>query len=188
MWKAKEKLMNKPFIASATENKTLGASIRPVFDAMGDEVRDVVIDHHLASLDPKTWYPQQEYLDVFNDIYERDFNVMHNMVAIGMRVLESATFPPGVNTLEEALGSLDAYYHLNNKDKTGGWDVTIKGKQATCVSTTPFPADFEYGLIYALVRRFLPKKHTFTVTYDGSDLIHKGIDAPCTYQVVWKFN
>lgn len=172
--------------ASNPNNKTSGASIQSVFAAMGDEVKPILAQHGLDNLDPDEWYPQQDYLDVFNDIARRS-NVMFNLVAIGTKILEEAHFPPEIDTVEKALGAMDAYYKLNNHDEDGGWDVRIDGQSAACMSTTPFPADLEYGILYAMTRRFVPSGQSFTVEYKDLDARErpKGHGNPCEFLVTW---
>lgn len=174
------------FIASDPRNRTLGASIMGVTNAMGEDVAAILQKHGLAKLTPDKWYPQQDYLNVYNDIFEQRVNVMHNLVAIGMKTVDEAVFPPDIQTLQDALMAMDVYYHLNNEDKDGGWQVELHQNQAICTSTTPFPTDFEYGILYALVRRFQPENHTFIVKYDGERPEKTGPDNPCRYIVTWK--
>ena len=178
--------MEKRFVATDPGNETLGASMLGVIDAMGEEIHPILNELNLQDIDADTWYPQQQYLDVYNAIYKKRINLMHNLVAIGMKTVDNAAFPPQIETLQDALMSMDAYYHLNNRDKAGKWDVQIDDTSARCTSTTPFPPDFEYGILYALVRRFVPKDHTFKVKYEGDAPEYAGADHPCTYLVTWE--
>lgn len=173
--------------ASSPKNTTLGASIQPVLAAMDDSVQEILVRHNLDKIDPDTWYPQQDYLNVYNDIFESRNNVMSNLVAIGIDLLDKAAFPPEITTIEQALSAMDAYYHLNNKDEDGGWHVEIEGKSARCVSTTPFPADFEYGILFAMTRRFLPRGTRFSVAYEDASMKDQKKDHnnPCAFLVKW---
>jgi hypothetical protein len=53
----------------------------------------------------------------------------------------------------------------------------------TC--NNPYPSDFDYGIIYGFVRRFLPKGSDFVVQRKESPCRQKGDDM-CIYDVTWK--
>lgn len=178
------------FRSSNPNNVTLGASIQPVFTAMGDRVSTILERHNFTQIDPNRWYPQQDYLNVYNDIYESQNGVMTDLVGIGMEILDQAVFPAEVDNLEKALLAMDGYYRLNNQDEKAGWVVVMNQQRARCISTTPFPQDLEYGILYALVRKFCPKNMSFKVEYEDLAMRQqtKEFDNPCVYLVTWGDN
>lgn len=175
------------YTASDPQNLTSGASVQSVVAAMGANIQPILKHNNLGTIDPEAWYPQQDYLNVFNELEATGSGVMSNLVSIGMKILDNAHFPPDVDTIEKALGSLDVYYSLNNKDKRGGWHVEIDGQQAICTSTTPYPADLEYGILYAMTRRFIASKQKFSVKYQDLKMreAEKGHLNPCVFVAEW---
>lgn len=175
------------YTASNPNNMSSGASIQSVLSAMDTNIQPILDRHNLGTIDPDEWYSHVDYLNVFNDLVAEDNNVMFELVNIGMKILDNAIFPPNVDSVETALGSLNAYYKLNNKDDDGGWDVQIDGQTAICTSTTPFPPDLEYGILYAMVRRFVKRGERAIVEYQDLSMRTgtKGVHAPCVYKVSW---
>ncbi|MEM9953922.1 MAG: hypothetical protein AAF846_20095 [Chloroflexota bacterium] len=176
------------YVSSDSHNQSLGASIKSVFAAMGSRVEPILEKNNLANVESDKWYPQQDYLNVYNDLEADDSSVMSDLVSIGMKILDEAQFPPDIDNIEKALLSMDAYYKLNNRDAYGGWQVEIDEKSATCTSTTPFPTDLEYGILYAMARRFAGQGKHVAVKYQNTVIRNqrKGHDAPCVYLVTWE--
>ena len=58
------------------------------------------------------WYSQQAWLNAFK--YVSDEIGPHTLYCLGAKVPYSAKFPADIYTLEQALSSIDAAYHMNH--------------------------------------------------------------------------
>jgi hypothetical protein len=130
----------------------------------------ILQQHGLSDIDSSKWYPQQVWLDVFNDmVAER--NASNNFVSIGMKVVETMVTPPGVEAipfLEMMKGFGENSYRANNRGADIGYITTevVSDNHVIMHDATPYPDDFVYGAYYAMARRFLPKGTTFIVKFD----------------------
>lgn len=125
--------------------------------------QDLLHQHGLAEVRDE-WYPQQMWLDVFNQV-----GSMEDLVSIGMKIIDTAVMPPQLLEMpfEEFMQHFDENYRANNRGQDiGGIECIVAGENhIIMVDKTPYPDEFVYGAYYSLARRFL-KGHQFTVSYD----------------------
>lgn len=171
------------FVAFEPNVEVLGISMLSVTEAMGEQAYGVMEKHGLINIDPESWYPQQTYLDAYHELSTLGF---FNMVSVGMKVPDNAKFPP-VNSVEEALKLLNTAYQMNHR----GGDIgeyryeKVNESEARMICRTPYPSDFDYGLIYRLVQKFAPKGSHVVVVRDENAPSRKNGDDSCTYIVKW---
>lgn len=160
-----------------------GQTILATLAGVGEAVRPILDKHGLGSLQPDQWYPQQAWLDVLRDIHEGNFL---NLVGIGMKIPENAKFPPDIDSVESALRLLDTAYHMNHRNgEIGHYRYQPVGDHAIdVICDNPYPSDFDYGIIYGLVKRFRPTGSDFKVVREGAPCRKKG-DERCIYHVTW---
>ncbi len=172
------------FVASTPKSEVSGKAMQAFTEAMvKEEILPVLKDHGITELDANHWYSHQFWLDILRDIAERKVNVSEYFVAIGMKVIDTAAFPPMISSLENALQSLPVAYQLDHRNQSEkGWIVELAApRKAIIVAENPYPDDVDYGVVWALVRRFRPKGIQFTVRRITPD----APDADPTYEVVW---
>lgn len=151
-----------------------------------DEIWDVLEAHGLQEIDPEQWYPQQAWLDVLRDVIGRG-NAMFNLVSIGMKLAELFPMPPDIRTMHEALGAVDDIFRMSNPDAEPGIMRTenVEPRHVRIVSATPYPDDFEYGVIYGLARRYLPPDGHLVVRHVDDAPCRKNDGDTCTYDITW---
>jgi hypothetical protein len=135
---------------------------------------------------PGQWYPQQNWLNAFKLIAQKLGAA--TLGQIGRAIPENAKFPPEIDCIEKALGSIDAAYHMNHKGgQIGTYKFEKTGERtATVVCDNPYPCDFDKGLIQAMANKFAPKGTTrVSVMHDPSKGCRKNGDKSCTYSVKW---
>jgi len=156
------------YVAATPEVEASGASILSVIGGAGSVVKPLLTKHGLDDVKPNEWYPQQKWLDFFRDLAESRGN-MANLVAIGMSIPETASFPPEIDSVEGALQMLNVAYHMNNRNDPveNRWEyekVAEDEYHVTC--RTAVSRDFEYGVVYGLVKRFCAEGVDFVVYRD----------------------
>ena len=148
-----------------------------------------------AGIDVDGWYVQQAWLDALREIDERfGTEVLFN---IGAEIPNNAVFPSLAVDVHTAVASIDVAYHLNHR-RAGQimYDATTKqmlegighyGYEriadtqilSTCV--TPYPCEFDFGIVATMARRFEPRT---IVEHVGSECRRQGAQA-CTYSLRW---
>jgi hypothetical protein len=159
--------MMRRFVASNPDVEVKSSLISSFFNSVKyEEIRPFIQHYNLDELSDKEWHPQQKLLDLFRDISENKINVSENLVSVGMKVVETAAFPPTINSVESALEGLRIAYNLDHRNHTEkGWivEIILPGK-AIMIADNPYPADQHYGLLWALMRRFKPHNTEFSVS------------------------
>jgi len=134
---------------------------------------------------PTVWYPQQAWLNAFREIANSIGN--STLYQIGRSIPRNAKFPPGIDTVEKALDSIDAAYHLNHRGgeighysfaKTGP-----KGGSMTCQN--PYPCEFDRGLVEAVANQFKPAGSIVRVQHDTAKPCRAKQGESCTYVISW---
>jgi hypothetical protein len=174
------------FVTSTPKSEVLGQLFLIFFNNLADaEIKPLLKKHNLERIEPERWYPQQVMFDVFREIHDKTSNVTDNLVAVGMKAVEAAAAPPGICSVESALGMLQVIHDLNvrNGVEGEGFPVKILGKgHAHVTNNTPYPDDAFYGYLWGLVRRFVLPGRSFTVrslAADGND------EASTVFDVTW---
>ena len=148
--------------------------------------RHLLAEHGLDDPKPDRWYSRDELLDVFETL---SANVGPFAISdMGARVADDAKFPAEIDSVEKALTQLDAFYRWGHRGaKAGSYIFEKTGEDSgTMVCRTPYPCDFDRGLIEAIAQRFRPKG-SWNVTAkheDGAACRKRGGDS-CTYIVQW---
>lgn len=148
-------------------------------------------------IDRQGWYPLDKWLLAYEGIAnEIGYNSLYT---IGRKIPENAQFPPHINDIYSAVGSIDVAYHLNHR-KNGSvmFDMQtgmmlegighyksepVSGEnRIICVCENPYPCDFDRGIVSAMAARFEPGSKT--VHDNDAPCRKKGADS-CTYIVWW---
>ena len=176
------------FIAFDPNTEVNGATIMSITDGLGASAGSVLTTHGLHNLQADQWYPQQLWLDAFRDIAATSVNAMLDLVNIGMKIPENALFPPDIKSIQSALESIDVAYRMNHRGgEIGSYQcISVGHSQMDMVCRNPYPCDFDYGLIYSMVRRFRPLKTQFVVQHDDTAPCRKKGADSCIYHVTWQ--
>lgn len=165
-----------------------GQTVLSVMTGMGAFARlasDILAHHGIKDPDPTGWYPQQSWLDAFQEIAKSVGPL--TLSRIGGSIPEAAKFPPGIDSVEEALASIDVAFHLNHRGgEIGHYTFTKTGeRRGEMVCHNPYPCTFDHGLIEAMAKRFAPAGARSTVTHDDSKPCRTHLGESCTYLISW---
>jgi hypothetical protein len=164
-----------------------GSAVQAIVTAMGSRSLPVLAKYGLAEIDPDEWYPQQRWLDAFAEIAQGDFSTVLDLVSIGMRISDVARWPTDIETIEDALFSVDRAYQMAHRNGViGSYRVRIVSEyEAKLICENPYPCHFDYGIIYGTARRFLPSDKGLAVVHDDHGRCRRKGDDFCTYYVSW---
>ncbi len=142
------------FAMQAFKKSAAAPRIEPTFEKYMKQY-----DYESGEIDTAAWYPLQLYFDICKDLKEHaeDFLIL---VSIGTKVIESAQFPPEVNSVATGMQMLMDTHHLNLKnvpDYDGYHSLVIKDNKVSFIEQTSFPHDVMYGYIYGLANRYKPE-------------------------------
>lgn len=164
--------------------EVMGAAIMSVTSSLGDEVLPILKEHNLNPLEAENWYTQQDWLNAFAALSEKNFM---NAVAIGMKIPDNAAWPPDVKTVHQALSSINIAYGMNHRNgEIGGYHYEQTGeKSGVMVCDNPYPSDFDYGIVYRTVQKFMTEGDRPHVKLDGDKPTRKTGGKSCTYLIDW---
>ena len=176
------------FRAFANNVQVNGQTVLSVVKGMGkfsQTASDILTRHGIPSPDPMRWYPQQAWLDAFAEISKSIGPRTLNQ--IGQSIPNNAKFPPGIGSVEQALGSLDAAYHLNHRGgEIGHYNFVKTGeRQGVMECRNPYPCDFDAGIIQAVVKRFVPNGALPRIMHDTSKPCRSKQGDSCTFLISW---
>jgi len=149
------------------------------------------------TIDRAAWYPLDKWLAAYQAI-AKEIGV-NSLYTIGKKIPENAVMPPHINDLKSALTTLDAYYHfVHRKNGTIMFDPAtgnmLEGigharceyfddqHRALIIMETPYPCEFDRGLVTALAARFEPMTRT---VHDNDAPCRKKGGPSCTYVITW---
>ncbi len=183
-----------------------GATIMAVVDGMGtyrSAAHGILARAGLSNViaDDQHWYSQQAWLDAFDTIAkEIGAGTLHN---IGRKIPENAVFPPEIDNIVAALGSIDVAYHMNHRNAQGqilfdprrpagrqrlggigSYELAYEPgtRSATVICANPYPCAFDEGIIAAMAARF---ERTAEVSHGQTPPCRRNADASCHYVVRW---
>lgn len=176
------------FKAFAKGVEVNGETVLSVVDGMGafkTKGLEILTANGIKDPQPGHWYSQQAWLDAFKTISEKLGTA--TLLAIGKTIPANAKWPPQVDNIEKALASIDVAYHMNHRGgEIGHYQYTSTGpKSGKMVCKTPYPSEFDQGIIHAAARKFAPPGIFPVVKLDETQPTRKkGADA-CTFLITW---
>jgi hypothetical protein len=189
--------------------QVLGANLQIVIDGFGSFTliaHRILLEEGLGADDGTgavkfeagAWYPLELWLKALERIGNEFGHVL--LFQSGMTTPKNAVFPPTVTDIHSALKCIDVAYHMNHavrgesmfSPRTGemregighySYAHTPGQNLITMESSTPYPCDFDRGIIIAMAQRF---QTTATIIHDATRPCRKGGGTNCAYHVAWK--
>ncbi len=145
-----------------------------------------------------SWYSLKDWLNTLERIGKEFGHLL--LYQLGMTTPKNAVFPPTVTDIHSAMKCIDVAYHMNHamqgeamfSPNTGdmregighyGYSHVPGKKLITIESSTPYPCDFDQGIIIAMAHRFQP---TARITHDVSKPCRKSGGHSCAYHITWR--
>jgi len=134
-------------------------------DFMQEKAIEILKNNNIVNPQIGEWYSQKSWLNTFKEISD-NFGP-NTLFKIGKAIPENAQFPPGIDSIEKALGLIDVAYQMNHRNGEIGYYKLLSfdaiKKEARMECKTPYPCDFDKGIITAMARKF---ESIITVTLD----------------------
>ncbi len=160
----------------------------------------ILTKNGLQDVDTTGWYSQQKWLDSFKLIAEKAGpNTLHG---IGTKIPENAQWPPGIESIEAAINSIDIAYHMNHRlnnkvmfnpddgsmiEGIGHYGAKkVAEKEIEVVCENPYPCDFDMGIIKSTAKKFKTADVKFVdVKHKDPDACRKKGAKACIYKITW---
>ncbi len=173
--------------------KGMGAFTKAAYDILKDAGLEEVKEEQ------NEWYSQEMWLSAFKNISEKTGE--KTLYSIGLKIPESAEFPPDIDSVEKALASIDIAYHMNHRNAKGeilfdpNTGKMLEGighykfsktddNSGVMVCENPYPDQFDKGIIYAIAKKFA--KTMVKVDIDESKPTRSVGSDSTTYIIKWR--
>jgi hypothetical protein len=165
-----------------------GQTVLSVVKGMGAFAQtgsNILERHGIKAPSPMGWYPQQAWLDAFQEIATHTGRA--TLRAIGRRIPETAVWPFEQGDLPEALASIDVAYHANHRGgEIGHYKFTQTADRSGEVAcNNPFPCDFDLGIVERVAAKFAPTGVTPVIRHADPQHCRFLGGRTCTYLVDW---
>lgn len=176
------------FVAYEPHVEVSGEAILSTVAGIGERALSDFTEYGLGNVQAGGWYPQQHWLNLLRAVAEGKTNSMFDLVAIGMKIPETAVFPPEIDSIQAALHAIDVAYRMNHRNgEIGSYSCQVVNDHSIdIVCDNPYPCDFDYGIIWGMARRFRPGRAVFTVRHDDKAPCRNKGGESCTYHVTWE--
>ena len=168
--------------------EVLGEVVLSFVNVMGAFKRialDILRSNGIDDPQPGAWVSQQAWLDAFAAIADKVGP--NTLYQIGRQIPQQYIFPAGVDSIESVLADLDDAYRKSHRGgEVGHYEFRILGMrtgQMTCQS--PYPCDFDRGIIGALAERFEPEGSLVDVRHEDDAPCKKDGAESCVFTITW---
>jgi hypothetical protein len=146
-----------------------GGNILSMLTAMGafrKTGEQILAGRGIANVTPEEWYSLPAYVEALNEIEARIGP--KTLFRIGKEIPNHIQLPPGLDTFDKVIGSFGPAFSMNHRGAgAGGITFTIANPGiGTITSGTPYPCDFDQGVIQGFFRKLL--KGTLKYEHDPS--------------------
>lgn len=146
-----------------------------------DRATAILADHGIENPQPGDWYPQQAWLDAFQEI---DAQVGEaTLTRIGERIPGTAQWPTSIDLVVTALDLIDDAYHMNHRNgEIGSYDAEkIDNTTVHVTCRNPYPCSFDQGIIRAVAERVSLRDNVLVT--EISDTCRSDGGDECIYKV-----
>lgn len=160
-----------------------GAALNSFVLALGEShgvVKKILADVGVDRIDPERWYDYDWAMTIYYKIGEQVGRAAS--IEVGRRMIETAAFPPGIDSVEKALLSFGAWFRLNARGPAGDIFTTLDDDHsATIVRTQRGLCALNIGIIEGCCTRFGVKP---LIEHGTGGCQDEGAPT-CTYHVSW---
>jgi hypothetical protein len=169
-------------VAAQQEAKVVGQVMQAfIANIRAESIKPVLAKYGLTTIEPDQWYPQSLFADIYNELEKEGQG--QNIVAIGMKTLDTLEFPEGTDSIMTALQVLPAMYQQIHQGIAAdeGWRIEQVSDQHIRVTfNSPYSDYAAYGYLYSIARRFRPQGSDFTVRPQTF-----ATGAPAVFNIEW---
>jgi hypothetical protein len=175
----------------ARDIEVTGTSLNSLLDAVSDlstifeeRTRETLADHGIEDVADGEWYSLSAYLDALAEIGDEIGS--QTLTNVGKAIPDNADWPPGIDSVEAGLGSIDDAYQMNHRGGEFGFYEyeQVADGEALVTCENPYPCDFDRGLLAGVAEKFGPEG-TIVEVEEESDTCRSDGGERCVYRVLW---
>lgn len=161
-----------------------GGNILSMLAAMGPfrkRGEQILEEKGLRDIDVERWYPLPPYVEALKAIGEK--MGPNTLLQIGKQIPNHVPLPPGIDTFERVLASFGIAFDMNHRGYAPGrisYNM-VSDRSATITSATPYPCDFDRGVIQGFFQKLLSTR--VNLMHDEERGCKKHGDESCTHVV-----
>jgi hypothetical protein len=168
-----EDIMSKRYVSFDPQAEVIGQNVLGFVECTNsDRILPHLEKHGLSEVDPERWYPLQNWLDVLNEL-DGDDGAMFDFVSIGLKIAETAIYPPEVEKMPFAdfVMMIPQVYLMQHRNGDAGEERAerLSDQHLRLIMRTPYPDDLAYGVVWGMARRFLPEGTQFLIAYNDTE-------------------
>ena len=142
--------------------------------ALGEQI---LAANGIENVTATSWYPLQNFVDALIELGARIGPTA--LREVGRKIPDNVAMPPGIKSFEDVCAAFDRAFELNHRGPAGGIDYEMAAENAARIITrSPYPCQFDEGVIYGFFRRLLGSN--VVVTKERKPCKSRG-DTSCTY-------
>lgn len=135
-----------------------GGNILSMLAAMGPfrkRGEQILQEHGIFEVSPEGWYSLSAYVRSLRAIGEK--MGPNTLFQIGRQIPNHVPLPPGLDTFEKVLASFGIAFDMNHRGaQPGAITFNVQNpRTATIVTGTPYPCDFDRGVISGFFQHLL---------------------------------
>ena len=138
--------------------ETILAFVKAVPSSVGSRL-ETLKKYGIDNPQPGKFYSQQSWLNAFKEVAEKIGPTTLRL--IGKLIPANAQFPPQIKDAQTAFESLNTAYQMNHKGGEIGYyklvSFDLEKKTLIMEVNTPYPEDFDSGILLGLFDKFKPK-------------------------------
>lgn len=167
-----------------SDSTVSGGNILSMLAAMGPfrkRGEQILADHGIRDIDVETWYPLPAYVESLRTIGQK--MGPNTLLQIGKQIPNHVPLPPGLDTFEKVLASFGIAFDMNHHGvQPGSISFKLKSDRSASITTgTPYPCEFDRGVIQGFFQTLLSTRVTVSHNADGCK--NTG-SATCTHEVL----
>lgn len=137
--------------------------------------------HNLYPFAEDEWYPQQYCLDVLKEL-----DATGDLLGIGMVMIPDDSLFLKMKTIPESLGLINMRYQQAHRGGNAGdyRYVLDQERIGRMICHTPYPAEFDFGILYAIIRHYL-SDDTMRIIWDSKIPNRKQGADSCEFIIKW---
>lgn len=134
-----------------------GGNILSMLAAMGPFRRrgeQILAEHGITDVEADAWYPLSALVDALETISEK--MGPSALFQTGQNIPDHVFLPPDLDSFEKVAGSFAVAFDMNHRGVEGGISHQMTDERtALIVSGTPYPCDFDRGVIQGFFHRLI---------------------------------
>jgi hypothetical protein len=162
-----------------------GGNILSMLAAMGPfrkRGEAILADHGITEIDVALWYPLRAYVASLRTIGQK--MGPNTLLQIGKQIPNHIPLPPGLDTFEKVAGSFGPAFDMNHRGvppRAITHEMT-SDRSALITTGTPYPCEFDRGVIQGFFQKLLGTR--VTVTHDEAGGCKNDGSQTCTHLVL----